>query len=137
MGRITIEFEVANNDDMAAARLGLKKPSEVRRTTISGIVDTGATRLVLPGGLIKKLGLTPRGKAKVRYSDGRVGTRDVVEGVYVELLGRHGVFTAAIEPRRKGALIGAIILEDLDFLVDCTRQKLMPRDPDYIVSELE
>ena len=35
------------------------------------------------------------------------------------------------------ALIGAIVLEDLDLLVDCTNQRLVPRDPKYVVSEIE
>ena len=34
------------------------------------------------------------------------------------------------------ALIGAIVLEDLDFLVECIKQCLVPRDPDYVVSEI-
>jgi hypothetical protein len=55
----------------------------------------------------------------------------------VPLLGRGGVFSALVEPDRTDALIGAIVLEDLDFLVDCTRQMLFPRDPDMIVSEVE
>jgi hypothetical protein len=47
------------------------------------------------------------------------------------------VFTAVVEPNRKTALIGAIVLEDLDFLVGCTGQRLIPRDPRYVVSEIE
>ena len=35
------------------------------------------------------------------------------------------------------ALIGAIVLEALDLLVDCRKQRLYPRDPDYVVSEIE
>ena len=31
----------------------------------------------------------------------------------------------------------AIILERIDFLVDCTPRRLVPRDPKFIVSELE
>jgi hypothetical protein len=42
-----------------------------------------------------------------------------------------------VEPRRTTALIGAIVLEELDFIVDCARQTLRPRDPDGIVSEIE
>ena len=34
-------------------------------------------------------------------------------------------------------MIGAIVLEDLDFLVDCAKQCLVPRDPDYVVNEIE
>jgi hypothetical protein len=52
-------------------------------------------------------------------------------------LGRDGVFSAIIEPDRKDALIGAIVLEELDLLVDCTTQTLRPRDPKEIVSEIE
>ena len=40
------------------------------------------------------------------------------EGAYVELNGRHGTFSVIVEPKRKTALIGAIVLEDLDLLVD-------------------
>ena len=34
-------------------------------------------------------------------------------------------------------IVIAIVLEDLDFLVDCTKLCLLPRDPDHIVSEIE
>jgi hypothetical protein len=57
--------------------------------------------------------------------------------VYLELLGRHSVFNPSVEPKRDTALIGAIVLEDLDLLVGCTNQRLMPRDPDFVVSEIE
>ena len=55
----------------------------------------------------------------------------------LQIQGRDGVFSAIVEPGRSEALIGAIVLEDLDFLVDCAQQKLIPRDPTYIVSEIE
>jgi predicted aspartyl protease len=137
VGRITIDFDVTNHDDRVAVRHDRLEPDKVRHATIKGIVDTGATRLVLPAKVVKKLGLTPSGKVKVRYADGRLGKRDTVEGVYVELLGRHGIFTAIVEKKRKDALIGAIVLEDLDLIVDCQRNRLVPRDPDFIISEIE
>jgi hypothetical protein len=63
--------------------------------------------------------------------------RDTVRGVYVDLQGRRDSFSAIVEPKRKTALIGAIVLEDLDFLVDCQKQRLVPRDPEGVVSEIE
>ena len=57
--------------------------------------------------------------------------------VRVTLLGRSRVFDAIVEPKRETALIGAIVLETLDFVVNCALQKLVPRDPKQIVSELE
>jgi hypothetical protein len=61
----------------------------------------------------------------------------VIEEVRLELLGRHSTSSATVEPDRTTALIGAIVLEDLDFLVDCAKQRLVPRDPDRIVTEIE
>jgi len=60
-----------------------------------------------------------------------------VKNVYVQIMGPRGVFTAVVEPKHRSALIEAIVLEDLDFLVDCTQQRLVPRDPRFIVGEIE
>ena len=137
MGRFSVEFEVANHVDVVHAQSGLLERDKVRRVTIMGVVDPGATRLVLPGKVAKELGLPSMGKVKVRYANEQTATRDAVGDVDVRLLKRGGVFTAIVEPKRRTALIGAIVLEDLDFLVDCSAQQLVPRDPRYIVSEIE
>lgn len=137
MSRFSVDFEVANYDDMAAVRRGDLEPGKVRRLTIAGIVDSGASRLVLPKQVVEKLGLTVSEYVKVKYADGRTGKRPLVQGVHVELQGRRSVFRATVEPKRDTALIGAIVLEDLDFLVDCEKQQLVPRDPKFIVSEIE
>ena len=48
VGRFSVEFEIANNDDLALVRRGLLPADQVRREVIHGVVDSGATRLVLP-----------------------------------------------------------------------------------------
>ncbi|HUY34083.1 MAG TPA: aspartyl protease family protein [Pirellulales bacterium] len=105
--------------------------------TILGVVDPGATRLVLPEQVVKQLGLPSMGEVKVTYANQESATREAASGVHVRLLGRDGVFTAIVEPKRRTALIGAIVLEDLDFLVDGTLQRLVPRDPRFVVNEIE
>ena len=91
MGGFSVEFEVANNDDLVQERLGLIPSSRVRRMVIRGIVDSGATRLVLPAKVAKSLGLVEKRKVKVRYADGRGGLRSEVGGVQVTLQGRDDV----------------------------------------------
>ncbi len=137
MGRFSVEFEVSNYQDEMAVRLGTLDPAKVRRARISGVVDSGASELVLPEKVVKELGFTKGPRIKVKYADGRRGTRDLVDDVRLEMLGRRGTFQAIVEPQRKDALIGAIVLEVLDFLPDCKRQRLVPRDPKFILGEIE
>jgi predicted aspartyl protease len=137
VGRFSVEFEVANNDDLALARRGVMPADQVRRRIISGVVDPGAAMLVLPQAVVKELGLPVGGKIKVRYADGRRAQRREAKGVHVELLGRDAVFDALIEPKRDTGLIGAIVLEALDLLVDSRRSRLIPRDPDGPFYEIE
>jgi predicted aspartyl protease len=137
VGRISVEFEVANNGDLELMYRGLLSPDQMRRETISGVVDSGATKLVLPQAVVKRLGLRLGDPIQVRYADGRRVQRAGAEAVYVQLLGRHGTFTAVVEPRRKTALVGAIVLEDLDLLVDCVTQQFVPCDPRGAIHEVE
>jgi predicted aspartyl protease len=137
VGRFNVEFEVANNDDLALVRHGVLPADRVRRQTISGVVDPGAAMLVLPEAVVKELGLRLGNKIKVRYADGRRAQRREAKGVYVELLGRNTIFDALIEPKRDTALIGAIVLEALDLLVDSRRARLIPRDPHGPIYEIE
>lgn len=137
MGRVTIDAKVTNLRDRYLAESGHRPAEEVRSMTIKGIVDTGAAMLVLPESVARQLGLPKTGEANVRYADHRTGTREIVGEVEVEILGRKNTFTAIVEPGRTDALIGAIVLEALDMLVDCRTQTLHPRDPDRIVAEIE
>jgi clan AA aspartic protease len=137
VGRFSVAIEIANNDDLVQERLGLIAADRVRRQTIQGVVDSGAAKLVLPQKVVKDLGLEQASKVRVRYADGRRGTRPTAKGATVKLLGREGTFTAIVEPKRDTALIGAIVLEDLDLLIDLTNQRLIPRDPRIQVFEIE
>jgi clan AA aspartic protease len=137
IGRFSIEFQAANNRDVIKAEEELLAKDKVRSLTIRGVVDSGAAWLVLPKSVVKQLGLPLTGKVKVRCADGRTRTRDTAPNVQVEIQGRQETFTAIVEPSRNDALIGAIVLEGLDFLVDCLHQRLVPRDPRFIIAEIE
>ena len=136
MGRFSVDVELANYDDMARARAGDIPADSVRRMTLRGVVDTGATRLVIPESVVRALGLLESGNITVRYADGRTRQRRMAEAVHLTYAGRGSVFNAVVEPDRESGLIGAIVLEDLDLVADCTRQELVPRDPDHIISEI-
>jgi predicted aspartyl protease len=137
MGRVTVEFMVTNNQQVQAVNLGLLPSDRVHWFQLQGVVDTGSTHLVLPTDVADRLHFPKAGEDLVRYGDGRTATRATVEQVQVELLGRRGTFRAILEPERTTALIGAIVLEDLDLVVDCKNNRLVPRDPDHMIHEME
>jgi predicted aspartyl protease len=138
VGRFSVELEVVNYADLIRAQDGTLPADRVRREIVRAVVDSGATKLVLPEPVVKRLGL-PLGekKIKVRYADGRRVQRREAEGAYVKLLGRHDTFSAIVEPSRDTALIGAMVLEGLDLLVDCQTQRVVPRDPRGAIYEIE
>jgi predicted aspartyl protease len=136
-GRFSVHFEVVNGEDLVRAKDGTLPKNRVRRRTITGVVECGAAMLVLPGDVVKDLGLPLGDEVRVRYADGRRAKRREALSVYLELLGRHTTLPAVIEPKRKDALIGAIVLEALDLLVDSKNQRLIPRDPTGVMFEIE
>jgi predicted aspartyl protease len=137
MGRCSVEVELANDADLVRADAGLISTDQVRRARIRGVVDSGTTRLVIPESVARQLGLDTSGTVQVRYADRRTANRQMARRVHLSFDGRESIFNAVVEPGRESALIGAIVLEDLDLLVNCTAQRLVPRDPKQIISEAE
>ncbi len=137
VGRFSVQVELANNRELTLADAGFLPHDQVHRTTVSGVVDCGAARLVLPPSAVAALGLSPTGKTMVKFADGRRVPRATVTDVQLEYGGRSGVFSAVVEPGRSHALIGAMVLEELDMLPDCTNGVLVPRDPNIIITEVE
>jgi predicted aspartyl protease len=137
VGKFSVEFQVTNYGDLEMVHRGLLDADKVRRETVEGVVDPGAAMLVLPQSVVKNLGLRLKGKTRVRYADQRSADRWEAEGAHLELLGRSDTFSAVVEPKPTSALIGEIVLEALDLLVDCRNQRLVPRDPRGPIYEIE
>ena len=136
MGMVKVTCKLTNNVDAHLAAAGVIPPDSVRSVQVEGLVDTGAVRLVLPADVVAALGVPQSGETRVRYADDRTATRPTVSDVLLELEGRKGSFSAIVEPNRKTALIGAIVMEDLDLLVDCSNQVVQPRDPEIVTSTI-
>ena len=101
VGRFHVEVELTNNGDLALVRGGHLPPEQVRRTRISGLVDTGATQLVLPPSVVSAPGLPETGQTvTVQFADNRRERRAVVTDVRLEHKGRWGIFNAIVEPGR-------------------------------------
>ena len=137
MGRFSVDLIVANNRDVVNLADDESVLDKVKHVVVSGVVDSGGARLVLPQRVVDDLQLKVDSEMTVRLADNRLAKRQIVSNVWLQLLGPHSVFTAVVEPAREDALIGAIVLEELDLLVDCLTQSLHPRDPNSILTEIE
>src|SRR6185437_2237884 len=113
MGSFSVEVDLANNEDVIRSEAGVILPEQIRRVRVRGVVDTGATRLVLPESVAQQLGLKNSSNAKVRYADGRINIRPIAQNIQLSNGGRQGVFSAVIQTGSELTLIGAIVLEDL------------------------
>jgi len=101
-------------------------------------VDCGATMLVIPGWLQENLDFPTIRKQQVKYANEKRETKDVVYGVEVEICGRKTVTTAVVEPQKEYGLLGAIVMEELDLIVEPRELKIYPnpRSPDIPVAEI-
>lgn len=132
-----MSFVLSNFLDIAAVEMGQLTPDKIRRVTMSGVVDTGATSMVLPLSVVQFLGIPANGKDNVSYADRRREIRDSTDFAHAQLCNRGGPFHAVIEPNHTDALIDAIMMESLDLLVDCRNLSVHPRDANFIMAEIE
>jgi len=93
---------------------------------IDALIDRGATMVVLPQDIVHKLGLRKVHEVKVRYANNKVEMKPVYRAVVIEILGREGTFDVICEEEGSQPLIGQVVLEVLDLVVDPKTRKLMP-----------
>ena len=129
MGEIRASVTLENRDDRGAVRLGLRAEADVRRTTVEGVVDTGAVSLVIPEEIATELGLQDWGTRTVVYADKRREQRPVTD-VTIEIGDLATRTEAIVGPTGSEILIGQLVLEALDLIADCRNGTLEPRHPE-------
>jgi predicted aspartyl protease len=126
MGKVLVEVAVSNDRDEGKAQEGLLRGDQVRRAKLHALADTGATMLVLPEEVVKRLGLPPLRQVNTRLANGQFETRTLYGSVHLKVLNREITVDALGAPPGVPALLGQIPLGGLDFLVDSRNQRLMP-----------
>ena len=134
MGRVTTRIKVENWLDAELLAAGARK-EKPRALETDALVDTGAVKLYLKASVIRQLGLRPIGELKSRTMSDRTETRRVFSPALLEIQGRSGRFDVIEVPDTLPNIIGQIPLEDLDWVVDCRNQKLIP-NPEHKHGEL-
>lgn len=99
------------------------------------LVDTGTVKFYLKSSVIRELGLHPVGEIQTRTMSNRSEARTVFSPVALEIQGRIGRFDVVEVPDALPNIVGQIPLEDLDWVVNCKNQKLIP-NPEHKNGEL-
>ena len=114
--------------------VGARK-EQPRAVETEALVDTGAVKLYLQASIIRKLGLRPIGEIRSRTMSARSEIRKVFAPVSLQIQGRTGRFDVVEVSDALPNIVGQIPLEDLDWVVDCRNQKLIP-NPEHKNGEL-
>ena len=125
MGKTIEKVALQNYGDMVKAEEGLIPENDIRTVEIEGIVDTGATYLCLPPKVIEQLGLRYSHSRKVRTANGDVERR-MFHGAYITIKDRYEQMSVMENNHDTPTLIGVLILEALDFVVDTRARALIP-----------
>ena len=132
MGAVYTKIKLTNAIDEALISRGLLAPNLLRECEVNALVDS-ATYLVIPTEIVNKLGLRIRGQQKAKYADGKEDI-GVTEALLIECEGRQTTEDALVTGDM--ILIGQVVLEKLDLLVDCKNQRLIPNpaSPHYPIT---
>lgn len=134
MGAVYTKIKLTNAIDEALISRGLLAPNLLRTCEVDALVDTGSTYLVISPEILQKLGLRIVGQQIAKYADGREDTVGVTEALFIECEGRRTTEDALVTGDM--VLVGQVVLEKLDLLVDCKNQRLIPNpaNPNYPVT---
>ena len=124
MGQLKMPVRILNAREVALARLGHLAAERIHSYEAQALIDTGATRCVIPPFVAAQLEVIALGSTSAQYADGRLEDAPLSEALIVEILGRQMITSAMIIGQE--ILLGAIVLEELDLWVDCKGQRLIP-----------
>lgn len=93
----------------------------------SGMVDTGASYLSLPGSVLRRLGYLPLDRQRVVFATGQTDVWPITE-VKVRLAGRERTVIAFFADETSPKLVGAQTLESFSLGIDPLGRRLIPVD---------
>src|SRR5258708_22786222 len=113
MGLTMLTIDVANPENLA------------RRAPVEFMIDSGAVYSFVGRAVLERLGIAPHARQKFRLADGSVIERDRGDAVFFYKNERGAAPVIFAEPG-DAALLRAVTLQSLGFVLDPIRRDLMP-----------
>jgi len=133
MGLVHAEITLKNAGDVTNVKRGYIKEPEIRQTTVTAMVDTGAATLIINEDIRRQLGLLAESTYEAELADGSVQTYDLTESVQIQWKDRKVACQAVVIPNANDVLLGAIPLEALDLIINPVKQELIGAHGDKVV----
>lgn len=124
VGRVIVDVQVCNVDDLRRLERGEIEAAKVRRTTVPALIDSGATFFCLPQSVVDSLGLPFNRMREARTVSGNLALK-IHGGARIEIEGRACDVEVMALPEGRQALVGQLPLETLDFWVELANQRLI------------
>jgi len=124
MGEVFVRVRLSNAGDVERVRTGKASPDAVRTLEVDALVDTGATRSVIPREIAEQLGLNLLARAVGRMADGSYVNVGICSPIAFEILGRETFEDAYVMGNE--VLIGQTVLGTTDLLIDCRNRTVIP-----------
>ena len=96
-----------------------------RKTAVTFLIDSGAVYSLVPGPILKKLGIRPHRRVDFSLADGTTITRQVGDA-YFELQGEGGAAPVIFGEKGVEPLLGATTLESIGLVLDPFKRRLIP-----------
>ncbi|MFH1562923.1 MAG: aspartyl protease family protein [Nitrospirota bacterium] len=127
MGEVKVTLELENFGDRYTFEMGFIPKEKIRQLNTQALVDTGAIMMMLPQDMVDELGLKVKRTVIVTYANEQKEKRDVAGVVTLKIGKRSMDADCIVVPPNSEPLVGQIVLEELDLIVDCKENTLTPR----------
>ncbi len=137
MGEVKIDVELENFVDRTLADQSNGTEVEVRSFKTQALVDTGAVMGMVPQDVVEHLGVPIKQTVVVSLADERKSEMSVAEGITIKIGDRSTTVPCLVGPPNCEPLVGQVVLEVLDLVVDCPGRRVFPNPQSPIYPSLK
>ena len=127
MGEARITVKLENDGDLMRFEDGRIEAEAIRGAEIDAMVDTGAVMTLLPQDVVEALGLEKIDKAIVTLANDEKIELDIAGTISLTACNRKMKTDCLVGPPLCEPLIGQLVLERLDLIIDPLKRTITPR----------
>ena len=122
-----MQLQLENQADRILLEAGQLQASTVRSAQVDALVDTGAVMVLLPQDLVERLGLPTNGSIIVTLANEQRVELPRARHLSLAIGDRQMDTDCLVGPPQSEPLVGHLVLERLDLIVDPLQRKVTPR----------